>query len=198
MTMDRPRRRPPRARRRRAPRHEPAVRASEHPRVRADLGAAWRSGAAHASFPRRMSARYAASVSRSSSWRPRAPRPCRPRRRTPRPRAPEQRAGRRDDRPVVTRGPRAAARAIRPSVWVSTADVGSTSTRNSGSISRTRTSASRWRWPPEKLRPRSSTRVSRPSASASSTSSALASSIAWRIVAVVGSRGATAPRGAGR
>ena len=74
---------------------------------------------------------------------------------------------------------------MRPSVWVSTAEVGSTRTRNSGSISSTRTRASRWRWPPEKLRPRSSTTVSRPCSSASRTSSALASSTACEDRAVV-------------
>ena len=52
--------------------------------------------------------------------------------------------------------------AIRASVWASTAEVGSTRTRISGSPARARARTSRCRWPPEKVRPRSATTVSRP------------------------------------
>ena len=68
--------------------------------------------------------------------------------------------------------------AIRASVCASTADVGSTSTRMSGSVTSARVSTSRCRWPPENDRPRSSTSVSSPSSSASITSSADAVAIA--------------------
>ena len=62
--------------------------------------------------------------------------------------------------------------AIRASVWASTAEVGSTSTRISGSRVSARASTSRCRWPPEKVRPRSATTVSRPSGSPSRMSAA--------------------------
>ena len=81
------------------------------------------------------------------------------------------------------RGARAAATAIRASVWASTAEVGSTRTRISGSATSARASTSRCRWPPEKQRPRSATTVSRPSGSASRMSSAQAVSSARASVA---------------
>ena len=48
---------------------------------------------------------------------------------------------------------------MRPSVWVSTADVGSTSTSTSALVRMARARLKRWRCPPEKPRPRSSTVV---------------------------------------
>ena len=70
---------------------------------------------------------------------------------------------------------------MRASVWASTALVGSTSTRISGSARSARASTSRCRWPPENDRPRSSIVASRPSGSASSTSIAFATPTASRI-----------------
>ena len=95
----------------------------------------------------------------------------------------DERARRHDDGRAPGRGPRRGVPAMRASVWASTALVGSTSTRVSASVSSARVSARRWRWPPEKARPRSSTSLSRPPGSASSTSSPLATESAARIVA---------------
>ena len=89
----------------------------------------------------------------------------------------DERAGVDDDGRPAGRASRRR-RAMRASVCASTALVGSTSTRISGSTSSARASASRWRWPPENDRPRSSTCASSPSGSASSTSSAFAVAIA--------------------
>ena len=95
-----------------------------------------------------------------------------------------QRARRHDDRRPA-RARLAQPPAIRASVCASTADVGSTSTRISASESSARASTSRWRWPPENDRPRSSIVASRPSGSASSTSSAFAIATAEWIAVVL-------------
>ena len=57
--------------------------------------------------------------------------------------------------------------AMRASVWASTAEVGSTSTRIGASTASARASTTRWRWPPDRPRPRSSSWPCQPSGSAS-------------------------------
>ena len=77
---------------------------------------------------------------------------------------------------IVVRPRRCSAsrRAISASVWASTAEVGSTSTRISGSAASARASTTRCRWPPDRPRPRSSIRPCQPPGRASNTSSAAA------------------------
>ena len=75
-----------------------------------------------------------------------------------------------DISPISTTGPRQSLGQVlgrATSLSGSTALVGSTSTRISGSSVSARASTRRWRWPPEKLRPRSSMTVAMPSSSAS-------------------------------
>ena len=110
----------------------------------------------------------------SSWWRAAWRRPCRPARKTTWS-ARSRMSGLADITTVVRPARASVSRAaMRASVWASTALVGSTSTSVSASVSSARVSARRCRWPPENARPRSSTSLSRPSGSASSTSSPLA------------------------
>ena len=53
--------------------------------------------------------------------------------------------------------------AMSASVWASTALVGSSRTRTSGSARRAAARTMRWRWPPDRVRPRSGNSVARPS-----------------------------------
>ncbi|TWH70413.1 hypothetical protein JD77_05438 [Micromonospora olivasterospora] len=84
---------------------------------------------------------------------------------------------------TVVRPARAVAsrRAMRSSVWASTADVGSIRISTSGSASRARASRTRCRCPPESVRARVPIGVPSPSGSASATSSAEAARRAARI-----------------
>ena len=59
---------------------------------------------------------------------------------------------------------------MRLSVVASTLEVASSRIRMRGSASRARAIATRWRWPPESVCPRSPTSVSSPSGRSSSTS----------------------------
>ena len=76
---------------------------------------------------------------------------------------------------------------IAASVSLSTALVASSRTSTAGSRSSARARASRCRWPPDRVTPRSPTQVSRPSGSASMKSSAAAASAAARICSRVAS-----------
>ena len=71
------------------------------------------------------------------------------------------------------------------SVDASSEEVASSSTRMRGSATSARAIASRWRWPPDSVRPRSPIRVSYPSGSAVTNPCACArraaSSTSWRL-----------------
>ena len=73
------------------------------------------------------------------------------------------------------------------SVTGSTALVASSSTSTLGSVSNALASANRWRWPPDRVRPRSPMTVSYPSGSASMKSAASAPTAAARISSAVAS-----------
>mmetsp|Transcript_28803 Transcript_28803/g.59043 ORF Transcript_28803/g.59043 Transcript_28803/m.59043 type:complete len:96 (-) Transcript_28803:1440-1727(-) len=61
-----------------------------------------------------------------------------------------------------------------PSVWTSSADVASSHTSIGASLRRARARATRWRWPPDKRRPRSPTLVWKPSSISATNSSSCA------------------------
>ena len=73
------------------------------------------------------------------------------------------------------------------SVSLSTALVASSRTSTAGSRSSARARASRWRWPPERVTPRSPTHASSPSGSSSMKSMAAAATAASRICSRVAS-----------